>query len=137
MGHTSHHCYQGLVVKIAAASVENADATLYKIPNQDNGWKSSMWQGEYSVSVTHIGIHQKVVTKWTASRKKNKQCNLDKDISGFISAHLINLGWEDDYKYHAYTEMVHWADGRYEQFRFCKSYKGKIVARHVYCQLLE
>ena len=24
-----------------------------------------------------------------------------------------------------YTEIMHWADGRYEQFRFYKSYKGK------------
>ena len=94
MGQTSHHTYQRLAVEIAAASIENAEATLFNAPNLDKAGRTSKWQGEYSVSVTDIGIHQTIDTKWTAHRKKNKECNLDKHISAFISTHLIDLGWE-------------------------------------------
>ena len=53
------------------------------------------------------------------------QCKFDEDISDFLTAHLFDLGWEDDYQFRAYTEMVYWVAGQHEQFRFCKNYKGK------------
>ena len=56
---------------------------------------------------------------------QEKKCKFDKDISDFLTTHLFDLGWEDDYQFWAYTEMVYWVASQHEQFRFYKNYKGK------------
>ena len=121
VGQTSHHCYHGLVVDIAASSIESSDAAMYDHPNKLTREKRNVWQGEHTINITSIGIHQKVDAKWTVYRKKNMPCKIDKVVTDFVTTHLFDLGWEHDYKYRAYTEMIFWVDGQYEQFRFCQS----------------
>ena len=109
---------------IAAASMESCDAAMYDGPEKLALGRGNKWQGEHRVSITSMGIHQEVDAKWTNSEKRTP-CKFDEDISDFITTHLLDLGWEQDYTYRAYTEMVFWVAGQHEQFRFCKSYKGK------------
>jgi hypothetical protein len=122
---TAHHFYQHLVVKIAASSVDSMEKLMFETPDKKCSKNRNKWQGEYSVVVTNMGIHQQVQCVWSAGRKKKEMCAVSENISRFMSTHLIDLGWTQDYTYLAYTEMMLHVDNRYEQFRFCDNYKGK------------
>jgi hypothetical protein len=122
----AHHCYETLVVGLVDTLITRNDSLMFTNPDKTVCRKRNNWQGEYRVAVTNIGIHQSVDCCWTASKKQKEKCFFDKLILQNISTHLIDLGWTDSYGLLGYTEMTLFLDGRYEQFRFCESYKGRI-----------
>ena len=70
VGQTSHHCYHGRVLDIATASIESCNGAMYDGPDKLALGRSNKYQGEHTVSITSMGIHQEVNAKWTACRKK-------------------------------------------------------------------
>ena len=116
------------MVGVADSLITRTDSLMFT--NLDNTVcsKQNNWQGEHSIAVTNIDIHQSVLSHtvdccWTTLKKKIKSF-FEILVLQNISTHLIDLGWTNSYGFPGYTEMTLVLDGTHEQFRFCNSNKS-------------
>ena len=54
----AYHCYETLVVGVVDTLITRNDSLMFTNPDKTVHTKQHMWQGDYSVAVTNIGIHQ-------------------------------------------------------------------------------